>query len=91
MFWQSFKIGNVVTVQNYIEALQNIEIREAFINSFKVSFVASVVTTILAFYWRMLFILQRCTAIQKGSANWNYVAYATANYHLWICIDLYIW
>lgn len=49
MFWQSFKIGNVVTVQNYIEAIQNIEIREAFINSFKVSFVASVVTTILAF------------------------------------------
>jgi iron(III) transport system permease protein len=49
MFWQSFKIGNVVTIQNYIDALQNIEIREAFINSFKVSFVASVITTILAF------------------------------------------
>ncbi|WBF56398.1 ABC transporter permease subunit [Lysinibacillus sp. JK80] len=50
MFWQSFKIGNVVTIQNYIEALRNIEIREAFTNSFKVSFVASVITTILAFW-----------------------------------------
>ncbi|MED3875577.1 ABC transporter permease subunit [Lysinibacillus capsici] len=50
MFWQSFKIGNVVTTQNYIEALRNIEIREAFTNSFKVSFVASVITTILAFW-----------------------------------------
>ncbi|MFS0817579.1 iron ABC transporter permease [Lysinibacillus sp. 1P01SD] len=49
MFWQSFKIGNVLTFQNYIDALSNIELREAFINSFKVSFVASVVTTILAF------------------------------------------
>ncbi|MEQ6050506.1 ABC transporter permease subunit [Lysinibacillus capsici] len=50
MFWQSFKIGNVVTTQNYIEALRNIEIREAFTNSVKVSFVASVITTILAFW-----------------------------------------
>lgn len=50
MFWQSFKIGNVITTQNYIEALRNIEIREAFTNSFKVSFVASVITTILAFW-----------------------------------------
>ncbi len=50
MLWQSFKIGNVVTTQNYIEALRNIEIREAFTNSFKVSFVASVITTILAFW-----------------------------------------
>lgn len=50
MFWQSFKIGNVVTTQNYIEALRNIEIREAFTNSFKVSFIASVITTILAFW-----------------------------------------
>lgn len=50
MLWQSFKIGNVVTTQNYIEALRNIEIREAFMNSFKVSFVASVITTILAFW-----------------------------------------
>lgn len=49
MFWQSFKIGHVVTTQNYIEALQSIEIREAFTNSFKVSFVASVITTVLAF------------------------------------------
>lgn len=49
MFWQSFKIGHVVTTQNYIEALQSIEIREAFTNSFKVSFVASVITTFLAF------------------------------------------
>ncbi|WP_155592139.1 ABC transporter permease subunit [Lysinibacillus cavernae] len=49
MFWQSFKIGNVVTIQNYIDALNNIEIREAFFNSFKVSFIASVVTTVLAF------------------------------------------
>lgn len=50
MLWQSFKIGNVVTTQNYIEALRNMEIREAFTNSFKVSFVASVITTILAFW-----------------------------------------
>ena len=65
MFWQSFKIGHVVTTQNYIEALQSIEIREAFTNSFKVSFVASVITTVLAFCWPMLFILLRCIAIQK--------------------------
>lgn len=50
MLWQSFKISNVVTTQNYIEALRNMEIREAFTNSFKVSFVASVITTILAFW-----------------------------------------
>ncbi len=49
MFWQSFKIGNVLTFQNYIDALSNIELREAFVNSFKVSFVASVATTFLAF------------------------------------------
>jgi len=49
MFWQSFKIGNVITIQNYIDALKNVEIRDAFFNSFKVSFVASAITTILAF------------------------------------------
>ena len=91
MFWQSFKIGHVVTTQNYIEALQSIEIREAFTNSFKVSFVASVITTVLAFCWPMLFILLGCIAIQKVSANWNYLAYATANHYIWLCIDLYIW
>lgn len=49
MFWQSFKIENVITIQNYIDALKNVEIRDAFFNSFKVSFVASAITTILAF------------------------------------------
>lgn len=49
MFWQSFKIGNIITIQNYLDALKNIEIRRSFFNSFKVSFAASVFTTILAF------------------------------------------
>ena len=49
MFWQSFKIGNIFTIQNYLDALKNIEIRRSFFNSFKVSFAASVFTTILAF------------------------------------------
>ncbi|MEK5230951.1 ABC transporter permease subunit [Lysinibacillus sp. FSL K6-0232] len=49
MFWESFKVGNTVTLQNYLDALKNIEIREAFFNSFKVSFGASILTTILAF------------------------------------------
>ncbi|MFJ7700794.1 ABC transporter permease subunit [Lysinibacillus fusiformis] len=50
MFWQSFKVGNDISIQHYIDALKNVEIRDAFINSFKVSFVASVITTILAFF-----------------------------------------
>jgi len=49
MFWQSLKKGNRITLQNYVEALQSIEIREAFINSFQVSFVAAIITTCLAF------------------------------------------
>jgi len=49
MFWQSLKKGNRITIQNYIEALQSIEIREAFINSFQVSFAAALITTCLAF------------------------------------------
>lgn len=49
MFWQSIKIGNIITIQNYLDALKNIEIRRSFFNSFKVSFAASVFTTILAF------------------------------------------
>lgn len=49
MFWQSLKKGNSVTIQNYVEALQSVEIREAFLNSFQVSFVAAVITTCLAF------------------------------------------
>ncbi|WP_249660170.1 ABC transporter permease subunit [Lysinibacillus fusiformis] len=50
MFWQSLKVGNEISIQHYIDALKNIEIRDAFFNSFKVSFVASVITTILAFF-----------------------------------------
>ncbi|MEG0258871.1 MAG: ABC transporter permease subunit [Lysinibacillus sp.] len=49
MFWQSFKKGNTITLQNYVEALQSTEVREAFFNSFQVSFVAACVTTCLAF------------------------------------------
>lgn len=66
MFWQSLKVGNEISIQHYIDALKNVEIRDAFFNSFKVSFVASVITTILAFSWPTLFILQRCIAIQKS-------------------------
>ncbi|WP_409368179.1 ABC transporter permease subunit [Lysinibacillus sp. 38-6] len=49
MFWQSLKKGNRITIQNYMEALQSMEIREAFINSFQVSFAAALITTCLAF------------------------------------------
>lgn len=49
MFWQSLKKGNRITLQNYMEALQSMEIREAFINSFQVSFAAALITTCLAF------------------------------------------
>lgn len=49
MFWQSFREGKTFTIQNYVEVLESIEIREAFINSFQVSFVAAVITTCLAF------------------------------------------
>lgn len=49
MFWQSVRMGKMFTLQNYVEALDSIEIRTAFINSFQVSFVAAVITTCLAF------------------------------------------
>lgn len=49
MFWQSFRMGKTFTLHNYVEALESIEIREAFINSFQVSFVAAIITTCLAF------------------------------------------
>lgn len=49
MFWRSLKKGNAITIQNYVEALQNVEIRDAFLNSFQVSLVAAFITTILAF------------------------------------------
>lgn len=49
MFWQSLKKGNSITLQNYVEALQSVEIREAFLNSFQVSIVAAIITTCLAF------------------------------------------
>ncbi|MGN4126390.1 ABC transporter permease subunit [Lysinibacillus sphaericus] len=49
MFWQSLKKGKTLTIQNYVEALQSVEIREAFLNSFQVSFVAAMITTFLAF------------------------------------------
>lgn len=35
MFWESFKVGNTVTLQNYLDALKNIEIREAFLIALK--------------------------------------------------------
>lgn len=49
MFWQSIRMGEAFTLQNYVEALESTEIREAFINSFQVSFVAAIITTCLAF------------------------------------------
>ncbi|GLC87617.1 ABC transporter permease subunit [Lysinibacillus piscis] len=49
MFWQSFKMGDTVTLQNYVEVLRNIEIREAFMHSFAVSLVSALITTIFAF------------------------------------------
>ncbi|MFF2794631.1 ABC transporter permease [Lysinibacillus xylanilyticus] len=49
MFWRSLKKGNAITIQNYVEALQNVEIQDAFLNSFHVSLVAALITTILAF------------------------------------------
>ncbi len=49
MFWQSLKKGKAITIQNYVETLQNVEIRDAFLNSFQVSLVAALITTIIAF------------------------------------------
>lgn len=49
MFWQSIKMGNTFTLQNYVKVLGSVEIREAFMNSFQVSFVAASITTCLAF------------------------------------------
>lgn len=49
MFWQSIRMGKTFTLQNYVEVLGSTEIREAFINSFQVSFVAAIITTCLAF------------------------------------------
>lgn len=49
MFWQSIRMGKTFTLQNYVEALGSAEIREAFINSVQVSFVAAIITTCLAF------------------------------------------
>lgn len=49
MFWQSIKMGETFTLQNYVKVLESEEIREAFMNSFQVSFVSAVITTCLAF------------------------------------------
>ena len=49
------------------------------------------ITTILAFWLAYAVHFTTIHRHTKASSNWNYLADATANHHLWLCIDLYIW